>query len=151
MGTMASQITSLPIVYLTAYSSVDQRKHQSAALLAFVWGIHWSSVNCPHKWPVTRKMFPFDDVIRFIFQWEYNILQQIHGHNEQAFMTIRRAKEIQKAGTIFWMCPANERRRYIITSSESHWQGAFRKIWTGTDFWALSLASWAFKFLWDTL
>ena len=28
-----------------------------------VWGIHRSPVNSPHKWPVTRKMFPFDDVI----------------------------------------------------------------------------------------
>ena len=26
-------------------------------------GIHLSLVNSPHKWPVTRKMFPFDDVI----------------------------------------------------------------------------------------
>ena len=26
-------------------------------------GIHRSPVNSPHKWPVTRKMFPFDDVI----------------------------------------------------------------------------------------
>ena len=24
---------------------------------------HWWPVNSPHKWPVTRKMFPFDDVI----------------------------------------------------------------------------------------
>ena len=31
--------------------------------LAFVWGIHQGLVNSPHKWPVTRKMFPFDDVI----------------------------------------------------------------------------------------
>ena len=63
MGTMASQITSLPIVYLTVYSDPDQRKHQSSASLAFVWGIHRWPVNSPHKWPVTRKMFPFDDVI----------------------------------------------------------------------------------------
>ena len=28
-----------------------------------LWGIHWRPVNSPHKWPVTRKMFPFDDVI----------------------------------------------------------------------------------------
>ena len=33
------------------------------ASLAFVWGIHLGPVNSPHKWPVTRKMFPFDDVI----------------------------------------------------------------------------------------
>ena len=39
MGTMASQITSLTIVYSTVYSGADQRKHQSSALLAFVRGI----------------------------------------------------------------------------------------------------------------
>ena len=48
-------------VYATVYSDADQRKHQSSASLAFVWGIHRS--NSPHKWLVTRKMFPFDDVI----------------------------------------------------------------------------------------
>ena len=47
----------------TVHSSTDQRKHQSFASLAFVWGIHRWPVNSPHKWPVTRKMFPFDDVI----------------------------------------------------------------------------------------
>ena len=31
--------------------------------LAFVWGIHRGPVNSQHKWPVTRKMFPFDDVV----------------------------------------------------------------------------------------
>ena len=40
MSTMASQITSLTIVYSTVYSDADQRKHQSSASLAFVWGIH---------------------------------------------------------------------------------------------------------------
>ena len=40
----------------------DQRKHQSSASLAFV-RVHRSPVNSPHKGPVTRKMFPFDDVI----------------------------------------------------------------------------------------
>ena len=63
MGTVASQITSLRIVYTTVYSDADQRKHQSSASLAFVWGIHRGPVNSPHKWPVTRKIFPFDDVI----------------------------------------------------------------------------------------
>ena len=63
MGTVASQITSLTIVYFTVYSGADQRKHQSSASLAFVRGIHRSPVNSPHKGPVTRKMFPFDDAI----------------------------------------------------------------------------------------
>ena len=78
MGTMASQITSLTIVYSTAYSGADQRKHQSSATLAFVREIHRGPVNSPHKWPVTRNMFPFDDVImkwaqpiRFAFCWNW--------------------------------------------------------------------------------
>ena len=60
---MASQITSLANVYPTFHSGADQRKHQNSASLAFVRGIHWWPVNSPHKGPVTRKMFPFDDVI----------------------------------------------------------------------------------------
>ena len=58
-----SKITSFTIVYSIVYSGTDQRKHQSSASLAFVRGIHRRPVNSPHKWPVTRKMFPFDDVI----------------------------------------------------------------------------------------
>ena len=60
---MASQIANLTIVYSIVYSDADQRKHQSSASLAIVRGIHRRAVNSPHKWPVTRKMFPFDDVI----------------------------------------------------------------------------------------
>ena len=63
MSMMASQITSLTIVYSTIYSGADQRKYQSSASLAFVQGIHWRPVNSLHKGPVMRKMFPFDDVI----------------------------------------------------------------------------------------
>ena len=55
MSTMASQITSVSIVYSIVCSGEDQRKHQRSASLAFVRGIH--------RWPVTRKTFPFDDVI----------------------------------------------------------------------------------------
>ena len=60
---MASQITSITIVCSTVYSGTDQRKHQSSASLAFVRGIHRWTMISPHKGPVTRKMFPFDDVI----------------------------------------------------------------------------------------
>ena len=63
MDWIASQITSLPVVCSIVYSDVNQRKHQSSASLAFVREIHRGPVNFPHKWPVTRKMFPFDDVI----------------------------------------------------------------------------------------
>ena len=63
MGAMASKITSLTVVYSIVYWGADQRRPQRSASLAFVWGIHRWPVNCPHKRPVTRKMFPFDDVI----------------------------------------------------------------------------------------
>ena len=39
MDTIASLITSLTIVYSTVHWDADQRKHQSSASLAFVWGI----------------------------------------------------------------------------------------------------------------
>ena len=78
MGEIASQITSLTIVYSTVYSDGDQIKYQSFASLVFVWGIHRGPVNSPHKWPVTRKMFPFDDVImtwenKVIRDWEHDV------------------------------------------------------------------------------
>ena len=65
MDWIASQITSLPVVCSIVYSGVNQRKHQSSASLAFVREIHRGPVNFPHKWPVTRKMFTFDDVIMY--------------------------------------------------------------------------------------
>ena len=47
MGAIASQITSLTIVYSIVYSDADQRKHRSSASLAFVWGIHRGPLNFP--------------------------------------------------------------------------------------------------------
>ena len=63
MSPMASQITSLIIVFTTVYSGADQRKHQSSPSLALVRGIQRWPVTSPHKETVTRKTFPFDDVI----------------------------------------------------------------------------------------
>ena len=53
MGSMASQITSLAIVYLTVYSGEDQTKHQSSASLAGEFPAQMASKG---------DMFPFDDV-----------------------------------------------------------------------------------------
>ena len=89
MGTIASEFTSLKIVYSSVYSDADQRKHQSSASLAFVRGIHRGPVNSPHKWPVTRKMFPFDDVIMSqgispvtveFSRWQYMLHTRITRH-----------------------------------------------------------------------
>ena len=56
MGEMASQITSLTVVYSAVYSGENQRKHQSSPVKG----------EFPVQGPVTRQMFPFDDVI----MWE---------------------------------------------------------------------------------
>ena len=59
MGAMASQITSLTIVYSTVYSGADQRKRVTDLCA----GNSPVTGEFPAKWPVTRKMFPFDAVI----------------------------------------------------------------------------------------
>ena len=78
MDTMASQVTSLTIVYSIVCSDADQRRHQSSASPAFVRGIHRWPVNSPHKRPVTRKMFPFDDVVIFRNTSQLNITGLCH-------------------------------------------------------------------------
>ena len=54
----ASRLFTKPFI-----PGADKRKHQNSASLAFVRGIHLWPVNPRHKKPLTRKMFPFDDVI----------------------------------------------------------------------------------------
>ena len=99
MGTMASKITSLTIVYSTIYSGADQRKHQSSAPLAFVRGIHRWPVNSPHKGSVKRKMFPFDDVILRQLHFLCKIVaSQTHFNKQQPTF---QAVEV-KAGLIHW-------------------------------------------------
>ena len=72
MSPMASQITSFTIVFSTVYSRADQRKYQSSASLVFVRGSHRWPVISSHNGSVTRKMFPFDDVI--MFDWKLNCI-----------------------------------------------------------------------------
>ena len=64
MSAMASQITGVLSVCSAVCSGADLRKPQSPASLAFVRGIHRSPVNSPHKGPVTRKMFPYYNIIK---------------------------------------------------------------------------------------
>ena len=68
VGVMASQITIFTIVYSIVHSGADRRKHQNSASLASARGIQRWPVNSPHNWPVTRKTFPFVDVI---MKWPY--------------------------------------------------------------------------------
>ena len=74
MSAMVPELTVVSSVSSTVCPGADQRKHQSSASLAFVRSIHWWLVNSPHKGPVTRKMFPVDDVI-IMFNWGKGINQ----------------------------------------------------------------------------
>ena len=81
MSVMVSQITSLTIVYSTVYSGSDQRKHQSSATLAYVRGNQRWPLNSLHIGPVTRKMFPFDDVIMvYHFQNSWYTMSWLYVH-----------------------------------------------------------------------
>ena len=61
MGSMASQITSLTIVHSTVLFRRRSKKTSKLRVTGLCSGN--SPVNSPHKRTVTRKMFPFDDVI----------------------------------------------------------------------------------------
>ena len=63
MSAMASQITSLTIVYSSVYSGADQRKKSKLRVTGLCEGNSPVTSESLHKGPVMRKMFPFDDVI----------------------------------------------------------------------------------------
>ena len=105
MTMLASQITSLTVVYSIVYSGVNQRKHQSSASLAFVWEIHRGPVNFPHKGPVTRKMFPFDDVI-MRFWWRYALLIHSTRIRVNVFFCIKTMPKVCIPG-VNWVCSNN--------------------------------------------
>ena len=110
MGATASQITSLTIVYWTVYSGADQRKHQGSASLAFVRGIHQWPVNSPHKWPVKREIFPFDDVI---------MMYLVTGHSPQ--FTCGHSFHLSSVSK--WPCPhLQQNTGYHFTLYQSTWK-----------------------------
>ena len=89
MGAVASQITSLSIVYSIVYSKRRSKKTPKLRVTGLCAGNHRSSVNSPHKGTVTRKMFPFDDVVMTICSWSklsrYFGYRQVHAiSNHQA-------------------------------------------------------------------
>ena len=49
--------------FVQAQIKKKKHTHQSSTPLAFLRDIHRGPVNSPHKWPVTRKRSPFDDVV----------------------------------------------------------------------------------------
>ena len=82
MSTIASLITSLAVVYSTVYSDADQRKHQSSASLAFVWGIHRDRWIPRTKGQLRGKCFHLmtsscPSNVAYMHQWTGSALVQI--------------------------------------------------------------------------
>ena len=79
MDRMASQITSLTIVNCAVYSGADKKNNSKAPRHWPLCGEFTEDRWIPlHKWPVTRKMFPFDDVI-MIHVWGRGINDIAYG------------------------------------------------------------------------
>ena len=124
MGTMASQITNLIIAYSTVYSGAIQRKHQSSASLAFVLGIHRVALNSPHKWPVTWKMFPFDDVIM-----DYIRLPNVHNISywyNRLVLIYRHLSCGNHAGIVYIQILVVYTFKYIFFSNKAAYRSACR-------------------------
>ena len=119
MSPMASQITSLTIVFSTVYSGADQRKHKSSESQAFAWGIHRWPVCSPHKWLVTRKMFPFDDAIM-----QHGCLQE-----QQNLRLLQRLLD----SVLIYSLPLQANGLLIIQMRGSSCRNIFRREFSFTD------------------
>ena len=97
---------------------VDQRKYQSSPSQAFVRGIHRWPVNSPHKGPVARKMFPFDNVIMKQCQRALDSQQILHifplGESKQNGPVMKMAEKIDYVNS---RLDCNS--LYVV--QESHW------------------------------
>ena len=135
MSTMASQITSFPIVC----SVTDQRKHQSSASLAFVRGIQWRPVNSSHKGPVTQKMFPFDDVIMKMYGF-HQININCTNITKYTVEVLDRNPSEKCSGLIHSLCPTSMISYQCLWGSaclatEGTWQwGYCMQIWCTGSF-----------------
>ena len=76
MTTMASQITSLTVVYSTVYSDADQRKHQSSTPLAFVWGITGTG-----EFPAQRASYAENVSI----WWRHHVVFVMSGSSQSSY------------------------------------------------------------------
>ena len=101
MSAKLSQIIGASIVCSIVGSDADQRKLQSSTLLAFVrWPVH-----SPHKRPITRKVFPFDDVIMLpkysALSWR-RVMCAIHTLHKWIFVPRENLMKTPVTNATFW-------------------------------------------------
>ena len=100
MSAMASQITSLTIVYSTVYSCADQRKHQSSASLAFGQRNSPVTGEFPAQRASDAKMFPFETS-----SWY---------RSKSAMLTCPVTRYFVESRRPFWMTSSGKLRLYEI-------------------------------------
>ena len=90
MSAMASQTTNLMIVYSTVYSRHKSKKTSKLRVTGLCEGNSPVNGEFPTQWPVTRKMFPFDDVI-MCYRYKRNT-RDVKIHNNMPLRVVRRRK-----------------------------------------------------------
>ena len=121
MSAMESQITNIMIVCSTVYSG-DQKKTSKLSVTGLCEGIHQRPVNSLHKGPVTRKMFPFDDVIMSTSPESY-----FPHRTDKLTLTVSQYFCTYITGLILGLRPDNE-RRCNVCNNVSHWTGCKLRI-----------------------
>ena len=97
MRAMASQITSVLFVCSTVCSGPGQRRYQSSASLAFVWGIHRWPVSSPHKGQVTRKNVKCQFLHGPWCTWCcHHALHMIHWYDDMVIWTMGYSTDIKE-------------------------------------------------------
>ena len=113
MTTMASQITSLTVVHsINRLFRRRSKKTSKLRVTGLCIGNSPGLVNSPHKGPVTRKMFPFDDVIMGKSVWllshiwpfcHYNCFYMSQQHCCHVVYKMLSFNSSDAGGRIFWL------------------------------------------------
>ena len=113
--------------YPIVYSVADPRKYQSSGSLAFVWGIHRWPANSSHKRPVTRKIFPPDDVIMILAKCGVSPDHPPHGwtssfHTMVYDLETTLPRPLMELHNYLWPPYANGHERHPMKWIDSCWQ-----------------------------
>ena len=114
MGTIASQITSLTIVYTTVYSDADQSKHQSSASLAFVRRIHRDRWIPRTKGQLRGKCFHL-----MTSSWMLSASPALCGESTWAVDSLHKGPVMQRFDNFVVDC-ANKPTDYFVHIRSSH-------------------------------
>ena len=117
-------------------------------------GIHRWPVNPPHKWPVTRKIFPFDDVImigskphnitQYFMECGYLSMSAILAYNTEFLLMITTWIKVVVHGRYFWLWKIIRSRwfdksslHFILWCLNRHWFRDWLGVIQTTRYWLI--------------